>query len=756
MLKKKMLRDIIHYKVQFISIFLMAFIGVMVFSGMYIDTNSFETTIDNYYNETNMADGWIYSNYLVDEFVEQVNLLGATTQMERQLVVDSQAKLENPPEITLHFVENNTISKFYVVEGKELDIDDSDGVWLDKSFADERNLKVGDKISFESNGIEITKTIRGLGYSPEYIHITSEVSTVPNHTSTGFAYMSHKAFPSGNQTYNVLEVKFDGSPETYSKLLSYRLNGYYTTFLEKSDQNSAHIVEESIAQQNSLTVVFPSIFILISMLMLLTTMKRIISHQRTQIGVLKANGFTNNAIAWHYLLSGFLLVTAGSILGTILGPIIFHTLANPSRTFYFKIPYWNSIGLTNSILLIAFMGVMSLLVSYFSIESIISEPPSLIIKPKAPKVATSSFVEKLKFWNNLSFNIRWNYRSIKRSKFRAVMTIVGVLGCTVLLISGFGIYEQMNVSKEWYFNDITQYESKLVIDKDTSLSQINNIANQIHGDVIMESSLQVSTNQTEVASLLVLNGTDLISMTDGNHEKMEIGDDEISISGKMAKLLNIKAGDTINCRDIDSNKDVKIKIDKIHQTPFSQGLVMSPHKLEEIGLNYTPTGIITSEHITGHYDGIRSIIYLDDLINGWDSMEKTSMMIITALLFFAVVLAVVILYNLNLLSFIEMENDIATLKVLGFKSKYLTKLLATQSIFFIIIGFLLGIPVAYYVLSIFFPAFGSDLDLQPSVSIINMAITFVIIISVSIIMNIFFSRKIKQLDMVDSLKGLER
>ena len=280
MLNRKMLRDMKDYKVQFISIFLMAFIGVCVYSGMLMDNTNFETTLDDYYEETNLADGWIYSDYLVDEFLEQIYLLGATTQMERQLVVDSEAELNNPPDITLHFVENNTISKFYLLEGKELDINDSEGVWLDKSFADARNLKIGDEITFESNGIEITKTIRGLGYSPEYVYNSPVASTVPDHNATGFAYMSHKAFPSDNITYNVLNVKFDGTPETYSKLLDYRLNGYYDAFLKKDNHYSVKVVSDSINQQKSLSSLFPSIFIFISMLMLLTTMKRIISHQR--------------------------------------------------------------------------------------------------------------------------------------------------------------------------------------------------------------------------------------------------------------------------------------------------------------------------------------------------------------------------------------------------------------------------------------------------------------------------------------------
>lgn len=755
MLKRKILRDIVNYKVQFISIFLMAFIGVAIFTGMYIDTSSFETTIDDYYEETNFADGWIYSNYLVDEFLEQTYCLGATTQMERHLVVDSQAKLDGTPEVKLYFVENNTVSKFYLIEGKELDINDSEGIWLDKSFADARNLTIGDNISFESNGIEITKEIRGLGYSPEYIYDTSAESTVPDHESKGFAYMSHKAFPSDNITYNVLNVKFDGSPETYSKLLDYRLNEYYTAFLERSNHYSADSVSQSISQLKSLSSVFPIIFIVLSMMMLLTTMKRIISHQRTQIGILKANGFKNRTITWHYLTSGFITVILGSVLGTIIGPLIFYILTTPSRTYYFKFPFWHSVGFNESLFLVPFMGVVSLLVSYYSIKNIINEPPSSVIKPKAPKSASLSFVQRLEIWKKLSFNLRWNYMNIKRNNFRAIMTVIGVIGCTVLLISGFGVYEEMNISKNWYFNDVNHFESKLIIDKNASISQIDSIAEKVSGSTIMESNIEILKNNTEMASLLVLNGTDLITMTNDNHEKIEIKNNETSISKKMADTMDIHVGDTIDCRAMNSAKNIKVKIDKIHSTPFSQGLVMSPDKLEELGFNYTPTSIITSQHINKTYDGT-STIYLNDLIIGWDKMEETSMMIISALVFFAILLALVILYNLNMLSFTEMKNDIATLKVLGFKTTSLTKILATQSLIFIIIGFLLGIPIGYHILSILIDAFGENFYMILSISVANLLITFIILISTSIITNLFFSRKIKKLDMVDSLKDLER
>ena len=118
MLFKKMLRDIRKHKTQFLSIFLMAFLGVFVFSGVGGESIGLEVNIDNYYEDTNLADGWIYSMGINDLFLYQVEYLGATNQMERQYVVDSVADFKNDPDVTLHFVENNTISKFFLLEGK--------------------------------------------------------------------------------------------------------------------------------------------------------------------------------------------------------------------------------------------------------------------------------------------------------------------------------------------------------------------------------------------------------------------------------------------------------------------------------------------------------------------------------------------------------------------------------------------------------------------------------------------------------------
>jgi putative ABC transport system permease protein len=756
MLFKKMLRDIRKHKTQFLSIFLMAFLGVFVFAGVGGESVGLEVNSNEYYNNTNLADGWIYSANLNDLFLDSVYCLGPTTQMERQVVVDSVADFSNDPEITLHFVENNTISKFHLMEGKPLDVDDEDGVWLDKSFADAKKLKIGDNITFEFNGMEIEKEIKGIGYSPEYIYHASKSSVIPDFSKLGFAYMSHKAFPGDIVPYNVLNVKFDGTPETYNELLSEKLDGKYNSFVERSQHTSVSQFSEEMDQHQMMAGIFPVVFILIAMLILLTTMTRIITHQRTQIGILKACGFRDTSIMFHYISYGFWLVLAGSILGLIVGPMTLPNLFYPSMSSTYILPSWEPAWSMDFVYVAIAMIVMSVLVSYYAVKSIFNENPADTIRPKAPKVSSSGLIEKLGFFKHMSFNVRWNYRDAKRNKFRALMTIIGVIGCTALLISAFGMYDGMNDLKEWEFNQINHYDSKLVIDDEASISQIDDVADEVNGDKIMESAIEIESGTGKKSgSLLVLNHTRLVTPTDYNWNEIKIADDEVSISQKMADMLSVDVGDTVKWHIMGSDKWIKTKIDKIHADPTSQGFIMSKEKLEDLDLNYTPTSIVTAQHVDKNYSAIKTANSMKDMTSSWDELTEAMWLLIYILIFFASLLAVVVLYNLGLLSFTEIEREIATLKVLGFKTRALRKLLLTQNLWFTTVGFLLGIPVGYYILKIMWESSGDSFYILPSVSLMNLILTAIITFSLSILVNLMFSRKIKKLDMVESLKSGE-
>ena len=750
-LSKKMLRDIKINKTQFISIFLMAFLGIFAFCGVCSEYYGLEQTSSDFYTNTNLADGWIYNTTITDDAIDEIN--NFTTNSEKQLVVQSVANFSNDPDITLHFVEDNEISKFYVSQGQEFNLSDESGVWLDKRFADAQNLSVGDNISFKFNGIEIEKEIKGIGYSPEYVYEASPTSIIPDFKDMGFAYMSYKAFPSDIK-YNVLLVKFNQSPDDFKNSLDDSVE--YLSFTKQSEHVSVSQFNEEMAQHKMIGDVFPIVFILVTFLTLLTTMTRIISHQRTQIGVLKAVGYKNRTIILHFMSYGFWLVLAGAILGLILGPMIIPNLFYPTMTYRYSLPEWNPGFDISFVVVAALMVLSSLLVSYLAARNISKENPANTMRPKAPNISSSGFLEKSSLWNRLNFNLRWNYRDAKRNKFRALMAIVGVMGCVALLVSAFGMNDSMDNLKTWEYDDISHFESKLIINNGASLSDIDDVRKDVNGHTIMEQAIEIKAQGNEkTASLLILNDTNLISQTDKNKNPLSLSNTDISLSAKMAESLNVGVGDTIKWHVIGSDDWVECKITNIHGEPLSQGIILSSDKLDELGLNFTPTSIITSQNVDKEYDSIKSVTTLSEMKENWDEMSGSIMMMVSILIFFAILLAIVVLYNLGILSFTEIEREIATLKVLGFKTGDLRKLLLTQNIIFTAIGFILGIPLGFYLMTLMVDAAGESLYYIPSLTLGNIILSGVITFAVSIVVNLLFSSKIGNLNMVEALKDLE-
>ena len=193
MLFKKMLRDMKEHKMQFIAIFLMSFLTLLVFAGVGAEVAGVQQSVDSFYEDTNMADVWLYPNEINNQTIQKIMDIDTTDDMERQLVLPTTADIVDDPSVDLHFVENNTIAKYYPMDGNEFDINDEKGIWLDKRFAEANNLKVGDNIKLKFNGTSIEKTIRGLGYSPEYVYSQGD-SLLPDFKMHGFGYLSYKAF----------------------------------------------------------------------------------------------------------------------------------------------------------------------------------------------------------------------------------------------------------------------------------------------------------------------------------------------------------------------------------------------------------------------------------------------------------------------------------------------------------------------------------------------------------------------------------
>jgi len=750
-LSKKMLRDIKINKTQFIAIFLMAFIGIFAYSGIYAEYYGLEQASDDYYAQTNLADGWIHGTDFDEASID--NISEFSTQTDRQQVVQSVADMENSPDITLHFIENGTISKFYSTEGKDFDASDDSGVWMDKRFADARDLHVGDKISFEFDGEKIEKEIKGIGYSPEYIYEVSPSSLIPDFSQMGFAYLSSDAFP-GNLEYDTILVKYDISDKEFQDKLDGSVD--YLSFTRQEDHLSISNFANEMAQHKMIGDVFPIVFVLVTFLTLLTTMNRIIAHQRTQIGILKAVGFTDKSIILHYISLGFWPVLAGAILGLITGPMIIPQMFYPTMTSSYSMPSWHP-GFDMSFVYIAvLMVVMSVLVTYLSCRRISKENPANTLRPKAPNTSSKSFIEKSRFWNRLSFNLRWNWRDARRNKFRALMAIVGVMGCVALLIAAFGMNDSMAELKSWEYDDISHYESKLLLSNEANPLELYYILNETNGSFIMQQSMEIKTDGGEdTVTLLVTNNTDLISYTDSDRNQIDIDEGDVSISKKLADKFNLTVGDKIRWHIVGDDEWVSSKIGQIHAEPISQGLIMSPDTLEDQGLDFTPTNILTNDSFGENFQSIKSVTSIDKMEESWDQMTTAVMMMVYVVTFVAVALAILVLYNLTLLSFTEMEREIATLKVLGFKTKVLRKLLLTQNVIFTSIGIVLGIPIGFYFMTLMLDAAGDSLYYIPTLTWGNILLSAIITFAISIGVNLLFSDKISDLNMVEALKDVE-
>ena len=750
-LNLKMLRDIKINKTQFIAIFLMAFLGIFAYCGIYGEYYGLEQTSNDFYAQTNMADGWIYSTDFDDSSIDKINEF--STESDRQMVVLSVGDMEVKPDITLHFVEKGTISKFYSTEGRDFDASDASGVWLDKRFADAHDLKVGDYITFKFDDNKIKKEIKGLGYSPEYIYESSPSTLTPDFSEIGFAYLSAKAYPEDLE-YNRALVKYDQSDSAFKEKLDKSVD--YLSFTKKEDHLSVAKFSDEMAQHKMIGDVFPIVFILVTFLTLLTTMTRIVSHQRTQIGILKAVGFKDKTIILHYLSYSFWPVLAGAVLGLITGPMIIPQMFYPTMARAYSMPSWHP-GFDMSFVYVAVLMVASsVFVTYLSCRRISKENPANTLRPKAPNVSSRSLIEKSTIWNHLSFNLRWNWRDARRNKFRAFMAIVGVMGCVALLIAAFGMNDSMGELKSWEYDNISHYESKLLLSSEANPLELYYILNETNGSFIMQQSIEIKAKGMEdTVVLLVSNNTDLISYTDSNKDPIDIDEGDVSISAKLAETFNLSIGDTIKWHIVGSDDWVSSKIGQIHAEPISQGLIMSPDTLEDQGLNFTPTNILTKEKFGENFDSIKSVSSIEKMEKSWDKVTASVMMMVYVVTVVAVALAILVLYNLGILSFTEMEREIATLKVLGFKTNVLRKLLLTQNVIFTSIGFILGIPLGFYFMTLMMNAAGDSLYYIPSLTWGNILLTAFITFAISIGVNLLFSDKISDLNMVEALKDVE-
>ena len=527
-------------------------------------------------------------------------------------------------------------------------------------------------------------------------------------------------------------------------------------------------------RMDGIAKVFPVFFFLVAALVCMTTMTRMVDEQRNEMGTLKALGYSKLQIASKYIIYALIANILGSILGCSLGMYLFPTVIfNAWNTLYNidQIKFLFQPGL----ILLASGSVtgITLLATLYSIYSELIEMPSQLMRPKAAKAGKKILLERITFiWKRLSFLQKVTARNIFRYKKRFFMTIIGIAGCSALLVAGFGINDSISDIVNQQYNVIYHYDATVSAKTSEITSQIKSLKGV--KDVYEEDHLAVTTkieNKDISTTVHIISNDkkfkDFCTLFNGNNE-FDLDDSSVLISQKMATKLNKKAGDTIKIKDA-NNKVIKAKIKGVFTNYVGHHIYASESLYKSWNTNAKTTHIylIKSKKTTKKFernlgnkimniDGVQSVTFYSSLQKNFKDMIKSISYIVVVLVISAACLAFVVLYNLSNVNISERKREIATIKVLGFTRKEVDAYINRETILLTILGSLIGLGIGiglhHLIMNL---AEMDDIMFGRTINSISYVISFVLTIGFNAIINLCMHKKLNNIQMVESLKAVE-
>lgn len=761
MLFRKMCRDLMRNKTQFISIFLMALLSMLVFVGLDAEASGADKAVNAYYEKYNFADIWIMGSGFSDDDVRLVKKIKGVKAAEREGYLTGTVNMEGNPYMYAEFLTTNEISKMMLYEGEQYR-EDAEGIWLEQWFCDKNNIHIGDKFSFKVMGMNVDTIVKGIVDNPEYVYYVSEEDVMyPNYAKCCLGFLSDSSFPIKPAIYNRIRVKAeDGVDASWLKQKIEDAFDREDIAVTDRDQSLSYATFHSeILQHKMFGIMFAIVFVLIALLGITTTMARVTANQRTQIGTLKALGFTKRAITWHYVSYAFVISLLGSIVGALLGIFTIPSWILGMFVGAYLVPDLKGSFTPQSLWAIVGSVAVSTLVSYMSCRKELIDPPAVTLRPPAAKKIRTGFIEKSFIWRKLDFSTQWNIRDISRNKLRSLMGITGVMGCAMLLLSGFGCFDSMNSLLDNMYGELMTANNKVLMASDTGYDYTYDFSKKYKGQMIEELSVEiVSESEKKNGTATVIDKGNYVHYQDKKHRNMELTKTGIAMSYKMTQNLNVSLGDYVSWHIVGDDKWQRTRISQIYRDPSIQGIAMYRDVFEELEYDFIPTSVLTNVSVPKDVldeDEVSSIMNIADMKASFSETMEMMYSMIFVMIIAAALLGFIVLYNLGVLSFVEKTREVATLKVLGFPSRKIRGILQKQNIWLTCVGIVVGIYAGYLMLVAICTSVSDSLDMYPTIDIPTYLYTVAGTFLVSITVNFMFSGKVKTIDMVDALKGVE-
>ena len=529
---------------------------------------------------------------------------------------------------------------------------------------------------------------------------------------------------------------------------------------------------------SALSILFPVLFFLVAALVSMTTMTRMVEELRVQNGTLRALGYKKKDVIMQYLIYAFLATFFASSIGIVFGTYFF-----PSIIYYLYRIMMFDIGaptriifeLATCIQTYIISVVIILFVTFMVCYKELQAVPAQILRPKAPKLGKRILLERITFiWKRLSFNQKVTMRNIFRYKKRFFMSVIGIAGCTALIVIGFGIkYSVSPLASEQYGNmwiydgvvnykdDLTATTKKQAQDDFKGQSQVKSTMGIYNKTITIDQQMVTVEIPSETKDF-----DQYIHMSDYQTGKtLNLKDDGVYINAKLAEILDLKVGDQLTL-SLD-NKDYKVKIAGIYKLYFRHYIYMSPKYYEnltkdEVHYNsqYFKLNKKASEkkltNYCDHHENITSIQYVSGISEGFYSQMESLDSVVFILIVCAGALAFIVLYNLTNINIQERKSEIATIKVLGFYPKEVYDYVFRENIILAFIGSIVGLGIGKIIHTYLIRTV--EVDMAMFIRTVNIRcymIAIILTMAFTFLINLYMRRVLKKIDMVESLKSIE-
>lgn len=535
-------------------------------------------------------------------------------------------------------------------------------------------------------------------------------------------------------------------------------------------------------RMESVAKIFPVFFLIVAALVCLTTMTRMVDERRTEIGTLKALGYSSKAIASKYLV----YATAAAVLGCVFGILIgINTLPVIIFTAYgimYDVPNFHLVVPGSY----AFVGICAAILCTTTVVLIVSMGnlricPATLMRPKAPKPGKRILLERVKsLWQHMSFSAKVTARNLFRYKIRFAMTVVGVVGCTALIVAAFGLKDSIGVIVEKQFNEISRYNVLFMPSESGTQSELQPMLDELCEDyrttdvlAINETAVEIPNKKTENLYICVPQSIDgfkkMFTMRERESGKnIDFADCNVILTEKAALLFDVSVGDKLTY--IDGNAKHTVKIDAICENYIYNYIYLSPEYYKEVygngaefntviagikdGIGESERDGLAEEWI--RRDDITAVTFVDNIVTNFLNMIKSLDTVILVMILCAAALAFVVLYNLTNINISERVRELATLKVLGFNDTETSSYVYRESMIMTLVGTLLGLLVGKYLCSFIITTVEVDMvmfgrEIFVPTYIYAILLTFLFAMLVNSVM--YF--KMKKIDMIESLKSVE-